>query len=102
VSTVSLIIGGRDYAVACAPGEESHVGYLGGLIDEKLDAMPQAANQSEARALLFAALMLADEVSELREATAAPDPAVDIRLATRLHAIAQTLENLADTLENLA
>jgi cell division protein ZapA len=101
VSTVNLIIGGRDYAVACAPGEEAHVSYLGGVIDEKLEAMPQVASQSEARALLFAALMLADEVSELRDSPPAPDPAVEIRLATRLHAMAQTLENLAEALENL-
>jgi cell division protein ZapA len=105
MSTVNLIIGGRDYAVACAPGEEAHVSYLGGVIDDKLEAMPQVASQSEARALLFAALMLADEVSELRDAPAvlapAPDRSVDIRLATRLHAMAQTLENLAEALENL-
>lgn len=96
MNTVNLIVGGRDYAVACARGEEDHVVQLGGLIDEKLAQLPQAANQSEARGLLFAALLLADEVSEWRKKPAAA--ATDDRLA----AIADQLEKLAAALEDLA
>ncbi len=108
MSKVTLIIGGRDYAVACSPGEEAHVTYLGELIDEKLLEQPAAVAQSEVRSLLFAALLLADELSEARvliaEAPAAapsppaPDPAVNARMA----AIADRLEQLAATIEALA
>ena len=35
MSDVTLKIGGRSYAVACAAGEEEHVATLGRLIDEK-------------------------------------------------------------------
>jgi cell division protein ZapA len=78
---VTLMIGGRDYAVACAEGEEAHVAGLGQMIDAKLAELPSATAQSEVRSLLFAALLLADEVSELRHAL--PDPASPRRSRTR-------------------
>ena len=95
MSNVTLAIGGRDYAVACAAGEEAHVLQLGQLIDEKLQAMPGGVAQSETRSLLFATLLLADELHELRAAQAEPAPAN----APALDAIAARLEKLAISLE---
>ena len=66
MSNVTLTIGGRHYTVACAAGEEAHIEMLGRTIDGKLHGMPNLAGQSEARTLLFAALLLADELHELR------------------------------------
>jgi cell division protein ZapA len=105
MSKVNLIIGGRDYAVACAAGEEDHVRYLGGLIEDKLESLPPATAQSETRVLLFAALLLADEVSELREQVppeGGQNGGQDMRLAERLDAIAQRLEALASAFDDLA
>jgi len=106
MSNVTLSIGGRDYAVACAPGEEAHVRGLGALIDAKIKAMGTAAGHSETRDLLFATLLLADEVHELgqRGASAAPaaPPAAaptDDRIADKLEALAARLESCADALE---
>ncbi|MDE2596323.1 MAG: cell division protein ZapA [Sphingomonadales bacterium] len=95
MSDVTLAIGGRDYKVACAEGEEGHILKLGKVIDGKLAAMGNASVQGEARSLLFAALLLADEVHELRGKTAAA-PAVS---PDRLESIALRLENLAVSLE---
>ncbi|HWU02914.1 MAG TPA: cell division protein ZapA [Novosphingobium sp.] len=100
MSNVRLWIGGREYAVACAAGEEAHVAQLGVMIDEKLDELPQAVAHSEVRSLLFAALLLADEIVELRgtiedTAKAGTDPA----LAERLVAIAERLEVLATQID---
>lgn len=92
MSNVTLRIGGRDYTVACAEGEERHIAMLGQSIDDKLQAMGAAAGQSEVRQLLFAALVLADEAHELRSAARKLDPA-------RLEAIAARLENCASALE---
>ena len=64
MSNITLTIGGRDYAVACDPGEEAQVAKLGAMIDAKLTAMG-TAGQNETRSLLFAALLLADEVYEV-------------------------------------
>jgi len=96
VSNVSLAIGGRTYSVTCDPGEEDHVAELGAMIDAKLATLGQPG-QNESRNLLFAALLLADEVYELRTGNgsivAAPNA------PERLGVIADRLENLARHLE---
>lgn len=102
MSNVSLSIGGRDYAVACAAGEEDHVRGLGALIDGKLRDMGGAGGQSESRQLLFASLLLADELHELKHrGGAAPAQAASANQASpeRLEAIAANLEKIAAHLE---
>ncbi len=119
VSNVALVVGGRNYTVNCAAGEEDHIAELGAMIDGKLTAMG-SAGQNETRSLLFAALLLADEVFELTSSTpAAPigiapttaelpyatpdaigsDAAVFAIDPERLEGIAHRLENLAAHLE---
>lgn len=97
MSNVTLTIGGRAYTVACATGEEGHVEELGRLIDGKLGGLPGGAAQSESRSLLFAALLLADEVHELRCRAAEDGDGTGA-----LHGIAARLENLARHLEGQA
>lgn len=125
VSNVALVVGGRNYTVNCAAGEEDHIAELGAMIDGKLAAMG-TAGQNETRSLLFAALLLADEVYELTSnGPATPTPGVtsaELPYATpdpiayaapdnaglvpefaidpeRLEGIALRLENLAAHLE---
>jgi cell division protein ZapA len=101
VSNVTLTIGGRHYTVACAAGEETHIERLGRAIDGKLQGMPNLSGQSEARTLLFAALLLADELHEARSAggaAAEPSPPG----AEALEALAERLEGLAARLEGAA
>jgi len=96
MSNLNLTIGGRIFAVACADGEEAHVTRLGKIIDSKVTESG-LAGQSEARMLLFAALLLADENHDLAGKVASshlPD-ALDERLAL----LAERLENLAALLE---
>lgn len=106
MSRVDLIIGGHNYAVACPAGEEDHVRMLGGIIEEKMAALPGATNQSEVRGMLFSALMLADEVFELRQQAGQPSPSAasmlaDPALAERLNGMAARLEQLAIAIEDL-
>ena len=56
MSNVTLRIGGRNFTVATAPGEEEHIAGLGRLIDDKVASMEGLSGQSESRMLLFAAL----------------------------------------------
>ncbi|TCM21763.1 cell division protein ZapA [Novosphingobium sp. PhB165] len=107
MSNVNLTIGGRSFTLACADGQESHVEDLGRLIDEKV-AAAGAVGQTETRMLLFAAIMLADELHNLRAEpapavpVAAPTPAaaeISPELAERLVAVATRIENLAELLE---
>ena len=105
MSDIDLTIGGRSFRVACAPGEEAHIAGLGRTIDAKLTAMGGPAGQSETRTLLFAALLLADELHDRADGKAPPPPpptpAVqpDPATAIALEAMADRLENLASALE---
>lgn len=101
MSNITLQIGGRAYTVACDTGQEEHVSGLGRLIDEKVHSIGTGHN--EVRQLLFAALILADELSEnVGRTTPAPaaasvSPAPDHSAA--LEAIADRLEKCAIALE---
>ncbi|MFT4027797.1 MAG: cell division protein ZapA [Novosphingobium sp.] len=112
MSNVALLVGGRSYTVNCAPGEEDHIAELGAMIDAKLTSMG-APGQNETRNLLFAALLLADEVHELKAggsaaATASelpyatPDPIACTAAAAEFAIDPARLENIANRLENLA
>jgi len=92
MSNVKLAIAGRDYTIACSPGEEPHVAMLGRMIDSKLSGLPNMAGQSEVRRFLYAALLLADELHELQ---AEPRP----QAAEALEALAERLEGLAAEME---
>ncbi len=102
MSNLTIRIGGRDFTVACAPGEEAHIDTLGRMIDGRLSELgEEQRGMSETRTLLFAALLLADDLYDLRaKATsqAAPEP----DLATRIDALADRLENIALHLEESA
>ena len=97
MSNVTLEIAGRKFTVACAAGEEAHIEDLGRIIDGKIKDIPGLASQSEARCLLYAALLLADENHEL---TGGSTPKPDI--ATPLERMAEWLEQLAAKLEEAA
>ena len=100
MSNVTVSIGGRHYTVACATGEEQHIEMLGRSIDGKLQGLTNLSGQSEARTLLFAALLLADELHE-RDLGGAPAPAeADPRVAETLEGLATRLEALAARLED--
>ena len=106
MSDVTLKVGGRKYTVACQDGQEEHIERLAGVIDNKLSTMGANLSSQEAKNLLFAALLLADELDEAQSAPppapppVAPDSFDSARLATQLERIASALENAATTLES--
>ena len=98
MGNISLLIGGRNFTVACADGEEGHIATLGSMIEAKLEGSGGLGSQNESRMLLFAALLLADELHERRERT----PVASVLppgLEDRVAAIATQLENIASRLE---
>jgi cell division protein ZapA len=107
MSNVRLEIGGRTFTVACAAGEEAHIAALGREIDGKVRGMSGAGGNSESRMLLFAALLLADELHESRGRDGAPPRVEDhgpalVRLVEGIEAAAERLENLSRDLERAA
>ena len=102
MAEVDLTIAGRPYRVACRPGEEDSLLAAAALVDAKSrEALAGLGTMSEARQLLFASLLLADQIIDEQPAPPAPAPAViDPELAARAEALAGRLESLADSLES--
>lgn len=71
MSTVTLTIGPKSYSIACADGEEAQIEALGAMVAEKYTKLGLARAPLEAQNLLFAALFLADELTETRKQAAA-------------------------------
>ena len=98
MAEVELTIAGRPYKVACRNGEEETLRQAGALVDAKSrEALAGLGTLSESRQLLFAALLLADQIIDGREFELPKGP--DEELANRTLGIAERLESLADTLE---
>lgn len=108
MAEVTLNIGGRQYDVHCRDGEEAQLMRLAAIIDDKTGIARRASpGLTEVRQLLFASILLADELSDLRaqgKAQGAFDlaPAAsandDEMLAARLDAMAGRIESLAQQL----
>ena len=98
MAEVELTIAGRPYKVACRAGEEETLRQAGALVDSKSrEALAGLGTLSESRQLLFAALLLADQIIDGREFEVPKGP--DDTLAERTERLAERLESLAETLE---
>lgn len=92
-----LNVGGRRYEVSCRDGEEAQIEALGRIVDAKATQAARAVGGvNEARQLLLAALLLADELNEAR---AGRPGSPDAHLAPAIEALAERIEALAERLE---
>jgi cell division protein ZapA len=102
---VDLLIAGRSYQIACRDGEEESLKAAARLVDAKSrEALAGLGTLSESRQLLFASLLLADQLIDGSGGAAAPlpPPELDPAIAERAAALAERLESLAASLENEA
>ena len=108
MASVEVEIAARKYSVACRDGEEAHLRSVAALVDSKAkEAASALGSLSEARQLLFASLLLADELKEQRSgqppaaqaAAVPPPPRIDPGLADVLERLADRIENLAEQIE---
>ncbi|OQW45298.1 MAG: hypothetical protein A4S16_13715 [Proteobacteria bacterium SG_bin6] len=96
MAEVVIQLGGRGYPVACADGQEPRLQALGAMLAERWPIAQRAAGTGPPeRALLLLALMLADALDEARTAQPLGDAGLLDRLATRLEALAESLEDAA-------
>ena len=103
MASVEVTIAGRQHDISCRDGEEAQVRRLAALVDAKAsDATRAMGGMSEARQMLFAALLLADELNDAREAAAraaaAPPPPPDPAIAATVAILAERVERLAGLL----
>ncbi len=106
MAQVTITINGRNYPVACDAGEEKRIGELARSVDEKVKGFARESGPAgEARLLLLAALVLADELAEAREVGGAArrggngaSPG-EGQLAAGIDQLAQRIETIAARLE---
>ena len=102
MAEVELTIAGRPYRVACRAGEEENLRAAGALVDAKSkEALAGLGTLSESRQLLFASLLLADQLIDKPGAAtgAGAVPQADPLLEQRVVRLAERLESLAQSLE---
>ena len=99
MASVDIEIATRKYSLACRDGEEAHLRTVAAIVDRKArDAGGALGNLSEARQLLYASLLLADELKERREGRDPPESA-DPTMGETLERLAERIEALAGRLE---
>ena len=99
MAEIDVFIAGRAYKVACRDGEEDSLRKAASLVDAKSrEALAGLGTLSEARQLLFASLLLADDLVDDGKGPPPPPP-IDTAVAERAERIADRLESLASTLE---
>ena len=101
MAEVNIEVGGRRYDVACRDGEEEHLRNLARVVDAKAaEARAAVGGVNEARQLLFAALLLADQLQESHGGTV-PSRAgpADEAFAAAVEALAARVEDVAARLE---
>lgn len=103
MASIDIEIAGRRYDVACRDGEEAHLFSVAAEVDRRAkDAAAALGSLSETRQLLFAALLIADDIKEIRSGAGIPEPVPpppDPAVAEALERIAERMESLAATLE---
>jgi cell division protein ZapA len=101
MAEVDLTIAGRAYRIACRDGEEDNLRAAAALVDGKSrEALAGLGTLSETRQLLFASLLLADQlIDKPGGAPAQSAPQADPLLEQRVLRLAERLESLAQSLE---
>jgi len=104
MAQVTLRINGYAYTIGCRDGEEQHLSAMGREVDQRIESVKSSAGQSgEARMLVMASLLMADELHDLRQQLQAAQAAApangDTRLGRRLSRMAKRAEDIAAGLE---
>lgn len=102
---INLVINGRNFGMECDDGQEQRVMDLGRYVDNKVRTISSAgAASNENHLLVLSALMLADEIFELRENLAALGEHVETREQYERHeqTMADIIYSLTERLDSIA
>jgi cell division protein ZapA len=107
LAQVILKINGYSYTVGCEDGQEEHLQAMARQVESRIDSIKALGGQSgEGRLLALAALLMADELHDLRTEldAARAAPAKPARKASgegakRLQKLAAKAEAIADSLD---
>ncbi|MBN8889694.1 MAG: cell division protein ZapA [Acetobacteraceae bacterium SCN 69-10] len=110
MAQVTVKINGYSYTVGCEDGQEQHLARMAEQVESRIDSIKQLGGQSgEARLLVLASLLMADELHDMKvemEAARAATPAPrgarkggEGDSARRLSKLAARAEQIAADLE---
>jgi cell division protein ZapA len=110
---VNVMVNARAYTIACDEGEEEHLKELAAHVDEKAREVLGAVGQvGDARMMLMAALLIADEHHDLNtklargtteaSASSAEKQSLHLRVEEAENAAADALEAASKKLEDIA
>jgi cell division protein ZapA len=113
MAEVSVTINGRVYRMACDPGQEDHLARLGRELDQRIGQLRESFGEiGDTRLAVMAAIMVADELAEVKRRLRSSDQEVQSlkdareRAAQRNEdgerALAGVLEEAAERIERLA
>ena len=113
MAEVSVTINVRVYRMACDPGQEDHLARLGRELDQRISQLRDSFGEiGDTRLAVMAAIMVADELAELKRRLRAADQEIQSlkdareRAAQRNEeserAVAGVLEEAAERIERLA
>ena len=109
MAQVTLRIGGYVYTVGCEDGQEGHLQAMAEEVEQRISQIKALGGQSgEARLLLLAALLMADELHDLKtelaqvgatsSSSASSGSAASPALSKRLERLAAHAEAIAESL----
>ena len=106
---VNVMVNGRAYTIACDEGEEEHLKGLAAQVDAKArEVLGSVGQVGDARMMLMAALLIADEHYEMSGKLGAGSAGDDEKKSLHLRAeaaesaAADVLESAAKRLEDIA
>lgn len=98
MAQVMVMVNGQRYQLGCRDGEEDRLVALADYVDQKIMSVRDSIGQvGDVRLFLMAALILADELMEARDAAAGRQDAAFVK---RLTEAAGRLEDIAQKLQS--
>ena len=102
MAQVDVTINDRSYRIACDDGQDGHLIQLAQYVDSRVQELVSSVGQvGDARLLVMASLLIADELSETLTTLNNQDGSQQDNSPTMEH-VAQTMENLAERIERIA
>ena len=104
MAQVDVSVNGQSYRIACEDGQEDRLVDLAAMVDEKvLDLVNQIGQVGSNRLLVMAALIIADELVDLKNEAGSSQELADNSnqqdTVLALQEITKRIENIADQVE---
>ncbi|MCK5576100.1 MAG: cell division protein ZapA [Sphingomonadales bacterium] len=102
MAQINITINNQNYSLACRDGEEERLTALAQYVSSKVDHLVGSLGQvGDTRLLLMSALLIADEMHEIKDGGGASAGGDDMRKKTAgvLDEASIAIENIAETLE---